>query len=616
MSCILSRTLPLNPQETPTSYCSRLAARNLCSSAQEFCLDMGFTLAGLVEGNDKALVGLATVSGVDVDVLRDRSFTKVGPRLFQVCGQVIIAAASRRNYLRFCPVCLMADLSTQVDYGKAAAFQRVHWQISWFRSCPVHSIGLVSQGKLGKAMACADFAGITGPSLPQLQEEARLARIQPPTAMERYLFNRLYGLEAAARPWLLDTLPMYLAVRLCELIGAISVHGAKVSVRNLDEDAVAHAAHVGCDILVGGEGSFRHFVRQSMSVFWDKGGDAGGMSLFGGLYGWLHEQIEEQAFDPFREAIRSEMLAALPLGPADTIFNQPAGRRRIWSLAAVASHLGVTDSRMRRYFEMQGLLHDENKALRNERIVFPADLVEPLLEQFQSLMGPKEAAKRLRITRARVQDLMDHGLLVPFIKSGDETLFRTAFKAVDVDEFMEKVERQVTMDMEPGMTSISAAAKLSPLAYPRVVRLLLEGRLTRVAKMIEADGDLPVAVDPAEIRRLRADMENQGEPWPYLTIDDVAERMKWKSAIVRSLVAEGLLVHREMLNPATKRRCIVVHRDDLECFDKEYVTLGDATQKFGYGYILENFLRQGVKPSISVNNGSQVFYYRAELGMV
>jgi hypothetical protein len=85
-------TVPLHPDETPTSFVSRLAARN-GSSMRTFCHDYDIPFQGVVDGNAETLEHIATLARADLETLRDAAFVKFGFPLDVVLRNMVGVAA-------------------------------------------------------------------------------------------------------------------------------------------------------------------------------------------------------------------------------------------------------------------------------------------------------------------------------------------------------------------------------------------------------------------------------------------------------------------------------------------------------------------------------------------
>jgi hypothetical protein len=612
---MLSLTVPLHPDETPTSFCSRLAFRNGCD-ANSFCLDMGFKFLAVATGEEKALAKLAAFSGADPYTLRRNSFTSQEGHGFQLRGQMVNVASSLRTHVRVCPDCISEDVAAQFDQRRSAPFQRIFWQLSWFRSCPVHGVALLTLGRAKKTnmIECADFVKAVAPHVGRIVAGDIDRVVRAPSSIELYLYRRLNGEEASTSPWL-DSIPMQKAVRLCEIVGAVSRFGPKVAVRDLDEEAVLEVESIGCDILLGGEDSFREFVRRAMSAFWKDSGEPGVRRYFGLLYEWLMEEREERTLDPVRSAIREEMAEVLPVAASHTVFDVPIGYRRCWSVTTIATDLTITSSRMRQYFAARGLITAEHEGLSNDRITFPVAQIEPLVDQLRSMVTQKEAVAYFGIPTCRFLALMREGLIVPFFSRLEAGFFCNGFLKADLDGFLEKLSKSVTMPVaEEGMVEVFEAARRCRAPYAHLMRILLDGTLSRVAPWHGEGGRCSLAVDPVEVRQVLAKQvpgEDQAA-WPYLSVEQVREQTRWGNGATWTLISKGILPHQVMANPVTTRKCAFVHRDELASFRRKYVTFGEAAREMGTGYVRE-ILRQGrVRPVIKPGVGEVAFYLRSD----
>lgn len=610
---MLSLTVPLNPDETPTSFCSRLAFRNGCD-ANSFCLDMGFTFLAVATGEEKALAKLAAFSGADPYTLRRNSFTSQEGHGFQLRGQMVNVASSLRTHVRVCPDCISEDIAAQFDQRRSAPFQRIFWQLSWFRSCPVHGGALLTLDRAKKTnmIECADFVRAVAPHVGRIVAGDIDRIVRAPSSMEVYLYRRLNGEGASTSPWL-DSIPMQKAVRLCEIVGAISRFGPKVATRNLDDEVAAEVASNGCDIMLGGEESFRDFTRKTMAAAWTNSGELGARRFFGLLYDWLREEKDETSLKLARDAIREEIAEVLPVRETLTVFDVPIGRRRCWSVTTAATAYHMLSSRMRQYFTARGLITTEHEALSNDRITFPVEKVEPLLEQLRSMVPQKEAAAYLGLPTSRFLVLMREGVVVPFFSRLEAGFFCNGFLQADLDKFLKRLSKRITMSaVEEGMVEVFDAANQCRAPYAHVMRVLLEGGFSRVAAW-PSESRCSLAVDPTEVRRALAKEVSGEEPWPYLSAEQIRERTKWGNGTTWALISKGLLPHTVMTNPVTTRKCAFVHLDDLESFGRKYVTFGQAAKELGHRHVRDTLRKGIVTPAIKSGMGEVAFYLRADL---
>lgn len=74
----LALTCELADRETPTSFASRLAVRNMVGSAGEFCLDVGLNWKSLRMGNSTEIARLSAISRASPPDLQRYAFRSLG----------------------------------------------------------------------------------------------------------------------------------------------------------------------------------------------------------------------------------------------------------------------------------------------------------------------------------------------------------------------------------------------------------------------------------------------------------------------------------------------------------------------------------------------------------
>src|SRR5690606_26590376 len=98
-------------RETFPSFLARMAAVNGIS-AQDFAVDMGFTLRTVIELDESAIQNLADRGGLDakgIEELISWTGQAVGNVRMAFRGEVFVSRALRNPRVRGCPVCLRED---------------------------------------------------------------------------------------------------------------------------------------------------------------------------------------------------------------------------------------------------------------------------------------------------------------------------------------------------------------------------------------------------------------------------------------------------------------------------------------------------------------------------
>ena len=112
----LSLTLPASPLETPTSYLSRLAARNLIPDLYSFCGDLGFDLPALINGDTTAVQHLCALAGLPQDTFDGRVVVKTSTMKYRVGAEALNTETLSRGEIRYCPRSLSETADGKVKW--------------------------------------------------------------------------------------------------------------------------------------------------------------------------------------------------------------------------------------------------------------------------------------------------------------------------------------------------------------------------------------------------------------------------------------------------------------------------------------------------------------------
>ncbi|SFI05666.1 hypothetical protein SAMN05216304_101637 [Bosea sp. OK403] len=113
----------------------------------------------------------------------------------------------------------------------------------------VHHVDLVCVAHTDNLSLVQDFARSAAATIPRIPQLAAEAIKREPTRLEHYVQKRLDGLTGSL--WL-DALPCYVAIRTCEVVGAVIQRGRDVSLKELTEEDWRSVGEAGFDLASGG----------------------------------------------------------------------------------------------------------------------------------------------------------------------------------------------------------------------------------------------------------------------------------------------------------------------------------------------------------------------------
>lgn len=604
---MLRLLVPYMPGETPTSFCSRLAIRNACRNARDFCQLLGLHFRRIADGDPQALARLADLSGTSPERIADGTIRRLDSVRFSINGETITKPMLRRATIRICPLCLSDDMAAGPDLGKLAAFQRVEWLFSAFRRCPTHGIALVEICKDAHPSRTHDFG------------EAVLRHVNdPPTwpiephdlpqsKFEDYVRARIQGTGGRAAGWL-DHLRLYAVVRLCESFGLLSRFGPNARRRDLSEFDMHAACDEGIGVLEGGSKSVAPFLDKLIEPFWSRRYDVGLKSLLGELNDWLSRETDPE-YESARQVIREHVLDRLPFDPGDKLMGRAVESRRLWSVYSATRATGLNHKRLRRLLAARGVIHKDQETKSDNRVTFLAsEENNTFIAKLKGAMKLIEAREYIGAPRVQMQILIDEGILAPLVhgrrRSDDHN---HAFAKEDADAFLAAITADATCTDLSNLVSIPTASRKSMTSTIFVVRLLLDRKLRRVGRDPTKYGYMSVLVDPAEIRSYR--IHPATVPDGFLSVHQTMKLTRWPHHVVKSLAANGHLQSR------SQGQRHLIDRNSIEAFQIEFVSLVDLASGFGSDAlkVKKRLSEAGVAPAFDSITLRKTFYHRKKV---
>lgn len=227
-----------------------------------------------------------------------------------------------------------------------------------------------------------------------------------PDDLQRYVQAPMAG--ARTSDWL-DSLPIYVDITLCELVGGLEQHGPKCMSSQLDPVELSNCASTGFQLLQGPESNFRDFVRAKSQAYFDKRSYNGGRSLLGRLYDKLAHNTRDPNFDPVRKIMLDEVLDALPLGPGDDFFG-PVTERKLHSVQTAHKTYGLHPKRLMKSLVNAGLVSEDQAQNTPGRILLDASLMESFVSRSIASVSSVEAMEQLGLGRRSLRSLSASGL--------------------------------------------------------------------------------------------------------------------------------------------------------------------------------------------------------------
>lgn len=118
------------------------------------------------------------------------------------------------------------------------------------RSCIVHGVPLMTLPSEQYTIENYDFAGQLKKNWSMIKRASEKWHDRAATEFERYIAGRLDG---AAQSSFLDAMPIFIATRLCEILGLVLLNGPDQKISKAPEQELALAGQAGFEALRLGE---------------------------------------------------------------------------------------------------------------------------------------------------------------------------------------------------------------------------------------------------------------------------------------------------------------------------------------------------------------------------
>ncbi|PAU98840.1 TniQ family protein [Paracoccus salipaludis] len=562
----LALTLPESPREMPTSFLSRLAARNLYTSAWDFAADLGLDVNAVACGDTDALHQLCTLAGLPCGTFSATVVIKTNSMRYLIAGEALQTATFNRGAGHVCPLCVAEDVAR----GGAlwAAIHQWHWQLRHIRTCTTHHCPLVilpvpagSGGRYDYIAALRDN--------PEAWAKSR--NTEPPVAptlLESYLSRRCYGEHA---PCWTDQLGIPALCRASELLGLLINHGAKARSRDLSAEDQRLVAGTGFAVLAGGPDCLRAALddlrRSDPAMTGNQPHPQFGefQRLLGSNWN------NSSAFDPIREVVRRYLVDHFPFADGADVLGEPLPKRRLHSLHSARKVI------RRRMPFFEDALIDRGLARRRADKSFEllsaltVELVDELRAERENLLLEKEAARRFGLTVESFRTLVNAGI-VPhrthvrphkhrqfWAHEVDAVLSRLTTSMVPMDEIRDEDLERVTR------ATVRANCSLAEIAVA-----LMSGRI-RPAGVLRGSRRFDHIL--ISVSALRAALPREAASGlPRIA---TFRKLRITNATLNWLLAEGLLRSERVRSPDSRVVIEMIDRDALNAFQREYVSLGE-----------------------------------------
>ncbi|MBK4218084.1 TniQ family protein [Paracoccus caeni] len=596
----LALTLTASPRETPTSYVSRLAARNLSSDLWGFCLDVGLNFPALSTGDPASVAHLCNLAGLPPQSFDRTTVLKTSSMRYLVGGEVMNTETLDRGTIRLCPVCISEALKNGASPWQV--IHEAHWQIVQVRRCLRHGALLTQYRTKSNPASRFDVTAL----IRKMDPKSPASCEKDADALDYYLTSRAYGKH---RDNWCNRLQIPALIKAAEAFGILLNHGKEAFPSAFSPEIRRDAMLTGFDVLSGGEDgifdALGRFARRTPS----RGGDQpyprhGVVQSLLGSNCKLREDL-----DPVRDVVRRYLLESFPYKPGSVVLGRRVTERRVHSIRSACRAIGVRRSLLEKML-IEGRLAERNISGHLKlRTVLSVDLIASLHAEKTNYLNQQQTAHYLGCSFAMFKQLSKAGLLIP--AEGDKTRARKGFHRRDLDEFLQVLGAGAKRfrAAPPQLCSLELATRKANCSVPDIVGLIIAGRLNARGRLSDRTELDQLLICPDELKRAMPRSERTTMPK-----NDVMRLLRLPLHAIDLLRGAGYLETIRAQDPISRVTREFYTVASVNRFIKKYASLGVLRrERNDFLFLCQRHLNLiGVSPAFILDGWLKI-YKRSDL---
>ncbi len=589
--------------EPATSWASRLAEKNGCTTVQEFVHDMGISWARFRTGDTASVASLCDVAGVDAEKLL-RSTYRLGRSATSkwVGGEWMAPKLMRFDTLSLCPDCITEAKRKGEGFLQSGA--PVWWYIGGIRICPVHRRTLLCLPTPQRGRCKHDFAGRVRDNAALIASALASGDKLSPGRLEQYIINRFKRGVSPSSCWV-DRLDLATVVGASEKLGLVTLGFTTRDQTIVDERILLDATSRGFDILSVGP---KHLCER-LKDLQPEHSKGGFYSDFFPFSQCLDRIQHRPSCTPLIEIVRDFVVNNYPCAVGEVVLGETIDHRTVHSISSAAKKANVTVIRMRK------ILSAAQKKLTLEHLPRPSSNLwvksadwDVWLHDYGNTVTIKPAAQKLGVCPSTFSRLVSNGLIKPFAFA-PETAPRYSLSSLD--DFAKSVSENAIplADIPPGMLPIGSVQSSCKTSISTLLRLLLDKRLKTVGRINDRAGISGICVAKEELLD-----ELEGPPLLGLGSDELRKHLRINCLTIPWLVSEGFLLSEKALHPRTRKSVQLFRYNEINRFLAKYETVGRLSHRLAKRscHLVKQLKQQGIEP-MAVERNMSVIYRRQDL---
>ncbi|MBL4647316.1 MAG: TniQ family protein [Rhizobiales bacterium] len=491
----------------------------------------------------------------------------VGHCQFEISGQQGNKGSLVRSRVRVCPKCVIEDVQRS---GRFGMYRRHFWHFLSVRTCAVHAMPLTVFPPAEYTIRNYDFVGQVEQNWRTIVAAANTGIERPETKLEAYVLQRLNGHNINA---FLDTMPLHVATRLCEVLGFVLLKGPKRKISTGSDDDLWQAEQTGFEALLDGEAGL--FAALDTLVTPMALRTVRHQSDFGAFFEWLRISTPSNGFAPLKNSVRDYIFRTYPFQKGYMVLGKPCPVASNFTVHGAWQTLGIQRKRMNRYLVGVGFASKTSAAQwikLNKGL--SADDIRDISTKMGNRLNTFEAQDVLNVSVDMLQLLRKSKIIQPKLDALDQV---PKYDRRDLQQLLSKLEVRVSVTgrRHSEFVTITDAAKRVRCPSADIVKLILDGALTGVSQDFDIAGLAGFRVDLAELWEALPPLEMQG-----VIKGEASQLLRVTYPTVNYFIDDGILSVIRVRNPKSRQFLDAVCDKSIEGFQSRYVTLGQLAKRY------------------------------------
>lgn len=596
----LALTLAPAATESPTSYLSRLAARNHCESLMSFCLDVGIDLPALSTGAMETVTEVTKLAGLPADSFDATTVIKSSTMRYRVGAEAMDTQTLSRGEIRVCPECIREDLEAGSDIW--AAIHRLHWQIPQIMRCVRHGDLLLTHRPEGQGYHRLDTTGFIRAAFGDCDGSGDCAAtFGEADDIDRYLTARIYGEHKAS--WC-DNLEIPALCKASVALGTLLGHGKNAYSSRLDLAAFRKAFLTGFRILDGGEAAITDALAEFTAISRKPRANQPSPQ-----YGELQRLLgangkHRQDLKSLRDVVRDYFIENYPIKSGTVVLGRKLPERRLHSLRSAYLEVGCRREILEDMLLSRGIGERDGAGRFRLDCPIPAEIVAELVAEKARYLNEAETADYIGASFNMFKQLHRSGLLQP--RTGPNKRKHKGFDRFYLDDFLARIFQGTEPLEYPGfgMERVADATRKAKCSTPDVLRLILDRKIAAAGRLTEAYRLDGLLVQSDQVIEALRDQPHNGYP-----LVPVCRELFLDMRTVRYLIDTGILTARRRKCAVTRITNLLVTPQSLNRFRTTHGSLGKIQRhRSGLLRLQHSDLKAfGVEPAIAQTGVRRIY---------